>query len=290
MEKKFIKAAWAVDLAEMKRLVEQEGVNVNVVGNKGWTALLVACFRDRLDMFQMLLDMGADVNVTVNGGDSPLMVASSYEHVEIMKLLLVKTDAKVNQQDGDGCTTLHYAIAEDKLQAAELLLDYGADGLILNNRDEMPLDTISSENSDGGKIKDRLVMILFKKVHQLRQQVQTCKNLTIATAFGGTSSSSSPTTTLQNNTTTSNATTTDNNNNNSKLLDEMSKKIDAVMQENQAMSQKLDAVMRENQAMCQKLDAVMMRENGQFRMDQDDAMSKEKLDSSVVVVSSEKRE
>jgi ankyrin repeat protein len=85
------KLGWAVvrgDLAEVKRLVIDCGVNPNIQDANGRTPLHYAAFDGRLEVVKLLLEHGADPNIKNNDGDTPLHIAARRDYCVVVKLLL----------------------------------------------------------------------------------------------------------------------------------------------------------------------------------------------------------
>ena len=100
------------------------------VGN-GWTALMVAAGKDRVDTAKALLEAGADVEVRDNQGVSALMVAAWNGHTETAKVLLA-WGAKVNEKTKVsevsnifGWTALMLAASGGHAESVQVLLDAG---------------------------------------------------------------------------------------------------------------------------------------------------------------------
>jgi hypothetical protein len=109
------------------------------------TALGEAARWGHIELVRELLQAGADVNSRDNAGSTPLMLAASGGNVEAMRLLL-EAGADVNAQDDrKGMTPLMWLAAAMHplrvyLQAAQLLLDAGADPAIEANDRTTVLD------------------------------------------------------------------------------------------------------------------------------------------------------
>lgn len=151
------KAVEAGDSATLG-LMLRAGMNVNHIGEGGWTPLMVAAFngkqelalmliqsgasitaRDQngyspihwasmngfLSVVDMLLVRGAPVNPMNNYGWTPLLHAASRGHLEVVKLLL-RSRADPNVAENEGWTALHKAVVNGHLAVVEALLDAGA--------------------------------------------------------------------------------------------------------------------------------------------------------------------
>ena len=132
------------------RLLLDEGADINIQSGAGWTALSYAASNKRVDIVKLLLERGADPNIPNNMGTTALMsgqlstalsgrrsrydVYAEIDSLEITKLLL-DHGANVNKQArNNGTTALMMASTKDSVKIIELLLSYGADPNILNNR------------------------------------------------------------------------------------------------------------------------------------------------------------
>jgi ankyrin repeat protein len=76
-------------LAEAKRLVEQDGADVNARDARGDTPLINAAMAGEAKIVRYLLDRGADVNLTAGkNGNSPLIQAVMSGKLEIVRMLV----------------------------------------------------------------------------------------------------------------------------------------------------------------------------------------------------------
>ncbi|MFA5343675.1 MAG: ankyrin repeat domain-containing protein [Kiritimatiellia bacterium] len=78
------------------------------------------------DIVALFLDYGVDVNLATQGKNrvTPLHIAAAKGRAEVVELLL-KSGANVNIRDTKGETPLHWAIAADQKEVADMLRIYG---------------------------------------------------------------------------------------------------------------------------------------------------------------------
>ena len=108
----------------------QNGANVALTGNNGWTALhfVVDKFNDSSEILMSLLNYGADVNAKSIDNETPLMVASRSSDVETVTLL-IEQGAYVDLQDQKDNTALHNAVSSKSEEIVGTLLNAGASNL-----------------------------------------------------------------------------------------------------------------------------------------------------------------
>jgi len=115
------------DLDGVKRLIQQERVDVNTRNEYDQTALYCACEQGHTDMVQYLLDSGA----AVSPGAKPLVVAVRNKHLTVVQLLLehgTHPDALEESNESSNCRSspMHIAAADGNSELVELLLKHGA--------------------------------------------------------------------------------------------------------------------------------------------------------------------
>jgi hypothetical protein len=75
------------DAADVYRLVNECGANVNEQDDIGNTPLHAACYRGRQDVVEALMSCGADVNITNDDKRTPAQQAIYHKHEELLPLL-----------------------------------------------------------------------------------------------------------------------------------------------------------------------------------------------------------
>ena len=123
----FIKACNQGDLNLVSTLINFKNANVNFkIPQTGQTALMIASYRNNIDVVKLLLYHGAYVNLKDNAGWTSLMIASDKGHDDIAHLL-VEANANVDAKDNTGYTALMFASAGNNVALVKLMIDAGAD-------------------------------------------------------------------------------------------------------------------------------------------------------------------
>ena len=119
--------------------------DVNVKGEYGYTALIVASLYGHTKIVKILLKKGrADVNATDNDGKTALIWASIHARTEIVKILL-NAGADVNATQNNGDTALIWASQRGYKEIVALLLNAGADVNVTNNDGKTALQWASQK-------------------------------------------------------------------------------------------------------------------------------------------------
>lgn len=169
-QRRMLQAVEKGDVRVLEKLI-RAGLNVNDVGDGGWTPLMVAAFNGQEQAALMLIDAGATVNArdksgysplhwaAMNGyvqaanvllrrgaivnlqnsfGWTPLLHASGRGHHHVVKVLL-ENDAHPDLSDKEGWTPLHKAAVNGHLEAVEALLNAGANQNLKHKDGATPL-------------------------------------------------------------------------------------------------------------------------------------------------------
>ena len=117
-------------LAAVKVLL-RHGADVNAMSDSGSTPIRSACYIVRhgintshFDIIKCLVRAGADVQQPNHFGGTCLI--NSVQCPDLVKFLL-ESGVNVNAEDVQHKTALHYAVQENRLESAKLLLTHGAD-------------------------------------------------------------------------------------------------------------------------------------------------------------------
>lgn len=129
----------------MARLLIEKGANIHIQDNAGYAPLHWAAFNGFKDVTATLLRLGANPNISNRFGWTPLLQAAARGHAGIVQMLLAR-GAKPNQSDEEGWTPLHKATANGYLEVVKLLLDAGADIRAAHRNGATPMSLAKEKN------------------------------------------------------------------------------------------------------------------------------------------------
>ena len=112
----------------------QQNVPVDSRDSYGRTALFYSAVQGNEGFIRQLMQAGAQVSLGSRLSKTPLMAAVHNNHYESARLLLATRKAKVNIQDHSGWSALFYAVWNSNSKMASLLLEFGADISLVDNR------------------------------------------------------------------------------------------------------------------------------------------------------------
>lgn len=127
---------------EMAELLLKNGINAAIQNNDGMTAF--GKFFERIYIINMericdsLLKNGIDINAAAYYDEAPVTkiannTATLTTNIEQMSYLL-KNKADINIKNSQGYTPLMLSVMKNNIDMVRLLLDYGADANILDNK------------------------------------------------------------------------------------------------------------------------------------------------------------
>jgi len=144
-------AAVAGRLSVVKVLL-RFGADVNAASDSGSTPIRSACYIVRpgvqtshFDIVKCLVKAGADLSASNHFGGTCLI--NSVQSPTLVALLLETKNIEVNAQDIQRKTALHYAVQENRVESAKLLLGAGADPMMLSKYGDDVLQTACLKGS-----------------------------------------------------------------------------------------------------------------------------------------------
>ena len=117
-------------------LAKHPQTRVNDPNSLGETPLMLAAINNQLELAKVLIERGADVN---KPGWTPLHYAATRGHREMMRLLL-DHEAYIDSESANGTTPLMMAAYYASPLAVKLLLEEGADPVLVNHGNASALD------------------------------------------------------------------------------------------------------------------------------------------------------
>lgn len=136
---------------ERERIVETlllRGAEPDLNDFFNYTPLMYACMLGWKKAVLALLEKQVDIEKINSIGQTAFLLACKYKHLEIVEHFLENYKFNLNLRDMSGDTALHYAVREEHVEIAELLLDFGASIDIENYKKESPLMIACVANRD----------------------------------------------------------------------------------------------------------------------------------------------
>jgi len=121
------------EVEKVKKLVEQDKVDINAAVDKYDSAIWLAMYSNRPDIVKYLINKGADVKKPSKYGKLLIVEAASKGYENIVRMLVEKKKVDVNAKDSYGETALWGAWNAGQIRIVEFLANHGAD---LNLKDK----------------------------------------------------------------------------------------------------------------------------------------------------------
>ncbi|XP_067660035.1 ankyrin-3-like [Haliotis asinina] len=124
----------------VKYILKQNIVNINSMGEKGWTPAMKAALKGHKDVFNLIVKEGADLSLVDKEGDNILHAACKGGNVKIVKYILEQRSADINLRGKDMFTPVLIAayrghkdiFHELEKKSADLLIRDGNQNSILH--------------------------------------------------------------------------------------------------------------------------------------------------------------
>lgn len=141
-----IKAVSKGNLKKIKKIIENENIDINTQDVKNRTALHIALTEGYIDIAKLLINLGADVNIKTNRNVTALHLVSKIDNEsDKIAKMLIENKAEVNSLDFEGNTPLHEACMSGKSNIVNLLIKNGAEINIKGKYGFTPLHEASNE-------------------------------------------------------------------------------------------------------------------------------------------------
>lgn len=108
---------------EIVELLLENGADVNIVSNTGDTALTIAIREGHVAIVEMLLEYGADTRVKNDRGENPLIMATRLKNTEIVNLLVLKQGVQFGTTES--CVFLSHTGQDEKSRRFAAFLQDG---------------------------------------------------------------------------------------------------------------------------------------------------------------------
>lgn len=133
------------DVKAMKEILQKDASLIDSKNESGFTALILASYRNNVDVVSFLIEKGAKIDVISEMGTA-LMAATYKGNAEIVKILL-DNGANPNSTDPNGTTALHYACLLQNEEIVKLIKAKNPKIDIKDNKGKTALDyAIALEN------------------------------------------------------------------------------------------------------------------------------------------------
>ncbi|RDW84057.1 uncharacterized protein DSM5745_04383 [Aspergillus mulundensis] len=108
----------------INRLIDQ-GVDLDVADNDGWTCLHWAAQSGDIKTFKLLLESGCSIELADEEGDMPLHISTLQGHENLVQAML-DAGADTEARDSEGYTALHIAASCGHYRTCQVLIKAGA--------------------------------------------------------------------------------------------------------------------------------------------------------------------
>ncbi|XP_071094732.1 putative ankyrin repeat protein RF_0381 [Haliotis cracherodii] len=128
-------ACFGGNMEIIKYILTNCSIDVNDVGEDGFTAAMIAASKGRKDMFDLLLQNRADLSLVDDTKNNILHKACEGGNMELVKHIFEQNTVEINSQSDIGWTPAMEAAYEGHLEVLKLLVSKGADLTLVNDED-----------------------------------------------------------------------------------------------------------------------------------------------------------
>ncbi|OBX02397.1 ankyrin [Gallibacterium genomosp. 3] len=130
---------------EAIRLLAEYGADINLQDNKCFNPFIYGCIHNDLSLVKLMVELGCDLTCLTRFGGNGLTPAAEKGHEDIVRFLLENTDINVNLTNTVGWTALIEAIilndgGEKMQRIVRLLLEHDADPTMTDEWGVSPLE------------------------------------------------------------------------------------------------------------------------------------------------------
>ncbi|MEO7163095.1 MAG: ankyrin repeat domain-containing protein, partial [Bdellovibrionia bacterium] len=118
---------WAVSNGRLNiaEVLLSAKASIETQNRRGSTPLITGILTKRDEMVKYLLQKGADSNARFSDDIPALSLTLKHDQIDLF-WALIQTEAKINDEDQEGKTALHYAISQENTDIATWLVSNGA--------------------------------------------------------------------------------------------------------------------------------------------------------------------
>ena len=123
---------------DLQEVLKHHPEAINARNSSGYSPLTLACYNGNLEVAAILAKQVENININSDSG-TPLMAAVFKNDLKMTQMLL-DLDADPNIADPNKVTALHYAVQFIRNDLIRLLMSYGADISLKDNKGLSPWD------------------------------------------------------------------------------------------------------------------------------------------------------
>lgn len=131
---------------ELNELLKNNPNCVDEISENGYSPLILATYRNNIEVAKILLKKTKDINFLSNSGTA-LMAAAMRGNLEMTQLILSQK-ANLNLQDSAGATALMLAISTQNIEIIKEILKAGPDLSVRDNFQKQAIDYALKSNNN----------------------------------------------------------------------------------------------------------------------------------------------